>query len=120
MPTPVVLLERFAYGFLGLNILGGLLEIARVGDVAAFGLWNVIAYVVIAALIWFAAKRRKNWARWGYAVVVVLLVGLTILFFSPLPPLWYVLIMGASELLGIISLFYLYSAAASAWFRSPL
>ena len=89
-------------------------------DVAAFALWNVIAYVVIAALIWFAAKRRKNWARWAYAVVVVLLVGLTILFFSPLPPLWYVLIMGASELLGIISLFYLYSAAASAWFRSPL
>jgi hypothetical protein len=120
MPRSMVIFERLAYGFLALNILAGVPGAVRAQDIgASFGILDVVTYLVIAALIWAAARKRQRWARWAYVAIVVALVALTIWFHAPIPPLWYVVMIAISEILALVSLYYLYSEESRTWFNMP-
>jgi len=58
MPPNMVIFERLAYGFLALHILAGMLTGMTVRDTT-----DVAIYLIVAVLIWAAARKRKNWAR---------------------------------------------------------
>jgi hypothetical protein len=82
------------------------------------------AYVIVAALIFAAARRRQNWARWIYSVLIVLGVAIDvrgsmqyrdILGLGPVT-----LLDAASDIAAIASVYFAFSRPSNAWFRGSL
>jgi hypothetical protein len=127
MPQAIVRFERLAYLSLLLGVLATSVLLVRDADVrrlveempaAAIGT-NVVPNLVFLALIFAAARRRQNWARWLYSVLVA--VGLVIyiivrhssLGFDPVT-----LLNAASGVTFIASVYFVFSRPSSSWFRA--
>jgi hypothetical protein len=87
--------------------------------------WQILAPVVLAyllgkaALIFATARRRQNWARWLYSILLTIDIAIVLL-----PPYDYVLVSAdfiivlflATE---IAAVYFVFSRESTAWFRPP-
>jgi hypothetical protein len=125
MPINIIRFERLAYLSLMVSMVAFVLD-NSMGAGEHLAPW-VVAVAVVATtligggLISATARLRKNWLRWVYAVLVALGVAgdaWTIpTAFAAHSPLFQALTVG-SDILDIACICLLFSAAASAWFRS--
>ena len=128
--------ERLAYASLALGLLTGLVETLADPDVqssfaerAADAVFPVAAYLVLmaaitgtfAALIWAAARRRRNWARWVYTLLFPLGIGWAIYDWDASDPAWFRGLDLTVYLLDATALFFLWFRQDSAsWFSLPI
>lgn len=82
----------------------------------------VCAMLVRLALIWLAARKRQNWARW--ALLVLILVGLP-QFLKTLGPLFHENLLAWTSLtarfaLDVVALIFVFTGDARDWFNPTL
>jgi len=124
MPQTMVRFERLAY----LSIVLGVLPIF-IGFHHGLDFFNAVvavvvdgAYLIVAALIFAAARLRRNWARWVYSVLIALGVAFSIRAF-----LQYRDVLGfnlvdlldaVSDVAAIASVYFAFSRPSNSWFRT--
>jgi len=81
----------------------------------------MITIIVLLTLIWLIARRRKNWARWLYAVFLAVPVATIIRLFDV--PSVGPTVSALSVVQGIVqvaTVVMLFLPSASPWFEKPL
>jgi hypothetical protein len=132
MPKSILMFERFAYASLAFGLLTGLVQTLSDPDVlssfaerTADAVLPVTVYAVLmalitltfAALIWAAARRRRNWARWVYTLLFPLGIGWAIYDWDASDPAWFRGLDLTVYLLDAAALFFLWFRQDSAsWF----
>jgi hypothetical protein len=121
-----MIFERLMYAMIALGACLAILDAARIAALTGAGAGFVLAgsllgLAIFGLLVWLAARRRKNWARWTLLIVAV--VG----FFMAYPQLSKA--FQANTLLGslhlvqylmeLVALWFVFSGDAKAWFRKP-
>ena len=129
MPSNVSWFEKLMYtvlvlGLVNLAIDGQRLaaapELRQIGGVAFLAVVAILTDLILILLIWLAARRRKNWARWVMAVLFA--VGLI----PAIPTLAGVFqanpaaggIMVVQSVLQIVALVLVFSGNARPWFAA--
>jgi uncharacterized membrane protein HdeD (DUF308 family) len=84
MPHNVVMFERLAYACLGFEVLAILVDPLNRAEwgIAGSLLAAAIAVLITSLIVWAAARRRKNWARWLYLVLGAIGMASTIWSFT--------------------------------------
>ncbi len=132
MPRTVVIFERLAYLSIFLGVLAACngiyqashqgLDAFNIDLVGAGGLVITASCMIDAALIFAAARRRQNWARWVYSVLLALAVvqeivtavrSRDIIGFDP-----GTLLGAASDIAAIASIYFAFSRPSNSWFRA--
>src|SRR5262249_28202342 len=125
MPVNIVRFERLAYVSMVIDIIVNLSDKTNYEDISPYGVGAIMA--VIAAIeffvIWSIARRRKNWARWVYAVVPLLGVAgdvWSIVTFSVTPVI--ALLSALTSVLVLYCVYCLFTGDGPGWFqrRSPV
>lgn len=70
MSLNIVRFEQCAYVSLAFNLISIVIGQQKYGLLGAWGEAAIIG-VLFAALIWGTARRRNRWAKWIYAVLIV-------------------------------------------------
>jgi len=121
MPKNMVLFERVAFAGLAFNILSDLLskQFQELSGIL-LALLVALSIAIFGGLIWMAGRRRQNWARWVYSILVVLVVMTSIYeytFTVTVESIWQRLADVLYVLLTAASLYFLWSRDSAAWFR---
>jgi len=124
MPRNIVIFERLMYATIAFGALVAVLDAARLAALTGVGAGiaaagSILGLAIFAGLVWLAARRRKNWARW--VLLVIAIAG----FFMAYPQIAAAfrsspLIGGAhilQFLLEAIALWFVFSGDARPWFR---
>lgn len=123
IPRDVLRFEAFLYASLLIDALSaGFLSAVpgdATGDVRMFV--NLLSAVLIAALVWLvwlAAQRRKNWARWTLAG----LFGLTAILFAGTIGEMELTIRSIADVISLgltaVGLYFGFTAEAGPWFAT--
>ena len=126
MPRNVVIFERLMYTVIALGVLMALLDSARIAALTGVGagvvlVGSVLSLAIFGLLVWLAARRRKNWARW------ILLIVAVIGFFMAYPQLANAFrsnaLLGSVHvvqyLMEVVALWFVFTGDAKDWFRKP-
>jgi hypothetical protein len=124
MPRTMVRFERLAYLSIVLGALPIVIALRQGLDffnaIVAAGV--SVAYLIVAALIFTAARLRRNWARWVYSVLIALGVALNIrTFLQYRDVLGFDLVASldaASDVAAIASVYFAFSRPSNSWFRT--
>ena len=153
IPVNVRRFERLMYIALSLGLAMSAIQITISREISSFSalimmLIPVGSYTITASLVWLAAHRRKNWARWALGILfrvyvfyiplitfdtplvilVTVIFTIKILFslpsiflasFAMLWPLVLLVLRTAVLILGSIAIYYVFSSTANAWFTLP-
>jgi uncharacterized membrane protein HdeD (DUF308 family) len=123
MPNSVVIFERLAYACLTFEVLAILIDPL---NRAAWGLSGTVLVAAIAVLItslivWAAARRRKNWARWLYLVLGVIGMASTLWSFTDAEQTWWVHMLNvAADLCFLGAAYHVFSRESTPWFRPTI
>ena len=125
MPKSVALFERIAYLALVLGVLSSAINLNSSSAVLSIVLGMQMITIAFQILfIWLVARKRKNWARWVWIVLMFAgtIYAIALEFFHPL------ILNGAAGIIAIclayltsvVSACFLLTPEAWAWFRLPL
>lgn len=123
MPNSVVMFERLAYACLTFEVLAILVDPL---NRAAWGLAGSVLIAAVAVLItslvvWAAARRRQNWARWLYLVLGVIGMASTLWSFTDADQRWWVHALNvAADLCFLGAAYHVFSKESTPWFRPTL
>jgi hypothetical protein len=119
IPNDVVRFEILLYASLILDALNAAIFGVFPDDPPAPPRVNLLAALLIGALaflVWFAARRRKNWARWTVLGFFLFSVVSYVASFGELPFGVRVLVDLASMVLSAIGFYYSFTPQARRWF----
>ncbi len=154
IPVNVRRFERLMYIALSLGLAMSAIQIIISREISSFSaliimmLIPVGSYAIAASLVWLAARRRKNLARWALGILfgvyvfyiplitfdtplvilVTVIFTIKILFslpsiflasFAMLWPLVLLVLRTTVLILGSIAIYYVFSSTANAWFTLP-
>lgn len=123
-PRNIVRFEWTAYSALLLPWVSAALNPERIeksvhaGGLGFFAVVIVVFYTLYIALIWLAAHRRKNWARWVYSAQVLFLP--RYVYLIPRFPGANALTAAidiTTTILVLISVWFLFTGGAKGWFK---
>ena len=128
MPKSIMLFERVAYLALLLGLTSDALNWSAVTEAYSQEpitslLVQVISFGGQALFIWLIARKRKNWARWVW--IVVIFSGAAIIVFAriflPTAPLSLAGTIASYLvfLTSLLSTYFLLTRESGAWFRRP-
>ena len=124
MPVNVIHFERLAYLSLVISMVAYVLDNSSgAGNLPSLATTlAVLATMAIGiALIRATARLRKNWLRWTYATLLVLGLAAdawTIPTSFVGGKLWVQALTGAADIMDVVCIWLLFSAASTAWFRN--
>jgi ABC-type dipeptide/oligopeptide/nickel transport system permease component len=121
MPTNIIRFERLAYISLVMGVVA--LGIDR-NFRAEVGLTVVVVSTAIAvaigvALIYLAARRRKNWARWAFSIIAAIstaFVAYSVWTEFAVQP-WVTGLNIVSTAFDAVAVYLLFSGDSQSWFR---
>jgi hypothetical protein len=122
MPTNVVRFERLGYLAMAISVIAAFFdtEARAEAGVIVLAIAVVLVSALMLSLIYVAARKRKNWGRWTYAVLIALLM-LQSLYdvWKHTQPLVDGLQM-VSALLAATAVYFAFTADSNRWFaREP-
>jgi uncharacterized membrane protein HdeD (DUF308 family) len=120
MPKSVVLFERLAYAALTFEVLAILIDPLNRAEWGLAGslLVAAISILITTLIIWAAARRRKNWARYLYVVLGVIGMASTIWSFTDEgQSMWVHVINVAADLCFIAAAYHAFMQASRPWFH---
>ena len=126
MPQTMVRFERLAYLSIVLGVLAYYKALLFFKGLDIFNtvLAGVTAarYLIVVVLIFAAARRRQNWARWVYSVLIALGVAFDIFrvlkFRDVLGFDLVASLDAASDIAAIASVYFAFSRPSNSWFRT--
>ncbi|HEY3638394.1 MAG TPA: hypothetical protein VGK90_09600 [Rhizomicrobium sp.] len=81
--------------------------------------WTLLSLATLLPFLWFAVRRRKNWARW--VLFVSYIISLPLVFLDPamfsVRQLPLTAIELSSNILGAVAFYFLFTGDARQWFR---
>lgn len=123
MPRSIVLFERLAYAALAFEVVDILIdpfnraEWGLAGSVVA----AAIAVLITSLIVWAAARRRKNWARWLYTVLGIIGIAMTLWSFTDEgQSVWIHVINVAADLCFIAAAYHAFMKESGPWFHPGL
>lgn len=124
MPRNVLIFERLMYAMIAFGALLAALDAARIAALAGVGAGvatagSILGLAIYGGLVWLAARRRKNWARWLLLIIAV--IG----FFMAYPQMSAAFrtapLIGAAHLvqflMEVVALWFVFTGDARPWFR---
>jgi hypothetical protein len=124
MPSNIALFEKLSYASLFVGVLSVALNWPRLIADDGLGLsftltLSIATFAFLGLLVWLAARRKKNEARWVLAIV---LVGGILLDFPQMPEFMRANTAVASliiveTMLQLAALYFVFSGNAQAYFR---
>jgi hypothetical protein len=88
----------------------------------AIGLFMIVSLLISPVLIFAAARRQQNWARWFYGVLVAIDVAAMPagIFLSSEPFMWTDFVLSVLSLAAsIAAMYFAFSQESAAWFSHP-
>jgi fluoride ion exporter CrcB/FEX len=123
MPRSVVLFERLAYAALTFEVLAILIDPLNRAEWGMAGslLVAAIAILITSLIVWAAARRRKNWARYLYVVLGVIGMASTIWSFTDEGQSMLVHVLNvAADLCFIAAAYHAFIRESRPWFHPNL
>jgi len=125
LPSNVRRFEQLMYLSLALSLGEAALEwrqFVAAPSVPAFGVFAAFFYALAIFLIWQAARRRANWARWVWLILGILSLPASFSHFEPNPGVY--LLAGILRVGGFlalaVALFFIFTGNARGWFETRL
>jgi Na+/melibiose symporter-like transporter len=126
MPSTILRFERLAYLGLAGAIIGAMLDVKERAEMGAVqqGFGTAAIVIALGVLVFLAARKRQNWARWVFAVAVGLIaigsaVNLWTVFRGPAPDALAIaslLIDNFALLLQGAAIYFVFSRDSNLWF----
>ncbi|HEV7718836.1 MAG TPA: hypothetical protein VGO70_07670 [Arsenicitalea sp.] len=120
MPHSVVLFERLAYMALAFEVLAILVDPLNRAEWGLAGsvLVAAIAVLITTLIVWLAARRRKNWARWLYLVLGLIGMASTLWSFTDVgQSVWVHVLNIAADLSFLAAAYHAWKQESAAWFH---
>ena len=141
IPVNVRRFECLMYIALSLGLAMSAIQIIISREISSFSaliimmLIPVGSYAITASLVWLAARRRKNLARWALGILFgayvfyipsfafIFLINISFsslsVSFASFATLWPLVLFTATLILESIAIYYVFSSTANAWFTLP-
>ena len=121
MPQSIVLFERLAYVALAFEVLAILIDPLNRAEWGLAGsvLVAAMAVLITSLIVWLAARRWRNWARWLYLVLGVIGMASTLWSFTDAgQSVWVHVLNIAADLSFIAAAYHAWRPDGTAWFQA--
>ena len=120
MPHSAVLFERFAYLALAFEVGAILIDPLNRAEWGLGGsiLVAAIAVLITSLIVWLAARRRKNWARWLYLILGLIGMASSLWSFTDEgQSVWVHVLNIAADLSFVAAAYHAWKRESAAWFQ---